>query len=122
MKPLHMVQTGWAEEARSVAEPTLLSLAGFGQNDVASGIFRAWNKAAAVGRCLDAALAVLAALGAQALHGARRPPPPALADLVEQVRAAFPPVDEARALGLDAQALADAFARRVFAGRVATID
>jgi histidine ammonia-lyase len=119
MKPLHMVQTGWAEEARVHAGATLLSLGGFGQNDVPAMSFLAWRKADAVGRCLDAALAVLAALGAQALHGAGQSAPPALAGLVDQVREAFPPVEHVRPLGPDAEALAAAFRRRVFAGRVA---
>jgi histidine ammonia-lyase len=119
MKPFHMVQAAWAEEARAHAGATLLSLGGFGQNDVPAMGFLAWRKADAVGRCLDSALAVLAALGAQALHGAGQSPPPALADLVDQVRATFPPVEDVRPLGRDADALATAFRRRVFAGRVA---
>jgi histidine ammonia-lyase len=119
MQPLHMVQTGWAEEARVHAGATLLSLGGFGQNDVPAMGFLAWGRADAVGRCLDAALAVLAALAAQVLHGAALPPPPALAILLEQVRASFPPVDDVRPLGRDAEALAEAFARRVFDGRAA---
>jgi histidine ammonia-lyase len=119
MKPLHMVQTGWAEEARAHAGATLLSLGGFGQNDVPAMGFLAWQKADAIGRCLDAALAVLAALGAQALHQSGRAAPPALSALVEQVTTAFPPVEQVRALGPDADALAAAFRRHVFAGRVA---
>ena len=119
MKPLHMVQTGWAEEARALAGATLLSLGGFGQNDVPAMSFLAWRKADAVGRCLDAALAVLAALAAQALHGAGRAAPPALAGVVEEVHATFPPMEQVRPLGPDADALAAAFGRRVFAGRVA---
>jgi histidine ammonia-lyase len=110
-----MVQAGWAEEARAHAGATLLSLGGFGQNDVPAMGFEAWRRADAVGRCLDAALAVLAALGAQALHGARREPPPKLAGLVADVRAVFPPVEDVRPLGPDADALADTFRRRVFA-------
>ncbi|HKE79141.1 MAG TPA: aromatic amino acid lyase [Solirubrobacteraceae bacterium] len=120
MKPMHMVQTGWAEEARAHAGATLLSLGGFGQNDVPSMSFLAWRRADAAGRCLDAMLAVLAAFGAQVLHGDRRPAPPALAALVDEVREVFPPVDGVRALGPDAAALAAAFDRRVFAGRVAS--
>lgn len=116
MKPFHMVQAGWAEEARVHAGATLLSLGGFGQNDVPAMSFTAWRRADAVGRCLDAALAVLAALGAQALHGARREPPPDLAGLVADVRAVFAPVEDVRPLGPDADALADTFRRRVFAG------
>jgi histidine ammonia-lyase len=114
MKPLHMVQTGWAEEARVHAGATLLSLGGFGQNDVPAMGFLAWRRADAVGRCLDAALAVLAALGSQALYGAGTAAPPALRDLVADVRRAFPPVDALRSLGPDADALAAAFRRRVF--------
>jgi histidine ammonia-lyase len=119
MKPLHMVQTGWAEEARAHAGATLLSLGGFGQNDVPSMGFLAWRRADAIGRCLDASLAILAALGAQALHAARQAPPPALAALVDDVHAVFPPVDRVRALGPDGDALAAAFGRRVFTGQVA---
>jgi histidine ammonia-lyase len=119
MKPLHMVQTGWAEEARAQAGATLLSLGGFGQNDVPSMSFLAWRRADAAGRCLDAALAVLAALGTQALHGGARPAPPALATLVDEVREVFPTVDGVRPLGPDAAALAAVFDRRVFAGQVA---
>ena len=117
MKPLHMVQTWWAEEARTHAGPTLLSLGGFGQNDVPSMGFLAWRRADAVGHCLDSALAILAAIGAQALHAADRPPPPALAPLVDEVRAVFPPVDAVRPLGLDGDALASAFGQRVFRAR-----
>jgi histidine ammonia-lyase len=84
--------------------------------------FLAWRKADASGRCLDAALAVLAALGAQALHGAGRDAPPALKEIVEQVSAEFPPVEHVRPLGPDADALAAAFRRRVFAGRIAAGD
>jgi histidine ammonia-lyase len=120
MKPMHMVQTGWAEEARAQAGATLLSLGGFGQNDVPSMSFLAWRRADAAGRCLDAMLAVLAAFGAQVLHGDGRPAPPALAELVDEVREVFPPVDSVRALGPDAAALAAAFDRRVFVGRVAS--
>ena len=71
------------------------------------------------GRCLDAGLAILAALGAQALHAAGQAPPPALAALVDDIREAFPPVDEVRPLGPDGDALTAAFGRLVFAGPVA---
>jgi histidine ammonia-lyase len=114
VKPLHMVQNGWAEEARAIASPTLLSLGGFGQNDVPVLNFLAWRKANAIGACLDASLAVLAAIAAQALHVAGHEPPPNLRPLVDEIRAAFPPVTEPRALGGDCQRLTEAFGRRVF--------
>ncbi len=115
VKPLHMVQTGWAEEAREIATPTLLSLGGFGQNDVPVLNFLAWRKAAGIGRCLDAALAVLAVIASQALHVDGREPPPRLGPLVEQIRINVPPVVEPRPLGEDCQQLTEAFARQVFA-------
>lgn len=114
VKPLHMVQNGWAEEARALATPTLLSLGGFGQNDVPALSFLAWRKATDVGACLDASLAVLAAVTSQALHVDAHEPPPNLRALVDEIRAAFPPVDQPRALGEDCQRLTDAFARHVF--------
>jgi histidine ammonia-lyase len=114
VKPLHMVENGWAEEARAIASPTLLSLGGFGQNDVPSLNFLAWRKAMAIGRCLDAGLAVLAAIASQALYVAGREPPPNLRPLAAQIRSAFPPVTQPRPLGHDCQRLSEAFARRVF--------
>ncbi len=114
VKPLHMVQNGWAEEARAIATPTLLSLGGFGQNDVPVLNFLAWRKATAIAECLDAALAVLAALGSQALHVAARDAPPNLRALVDEIRVDFPPVDQPRALGEDCRRLAEAFTREAF--------
>jgi len=114
VKPLHMVANGWAEEARAIATPTLLSLGGFGQNDVPTLNFLAWRKATAIGECLDAALSVVAAIASQALHVDGRRPPPALRTLVDQVRRSFPPVEEPRPLGDDCRALTEAFARTVF--------
>jgi histidine ammonia-lyase len=114
VKPLHMVQNGWAEEARALATPTLLSLGGFGQNDVPALSFLAWRKATAVGACLDASLAVLAAVTSQALHVDAHEPPANLRALVHEIRAAFPPVDRPRPLGDDCQQLTDAFAHQVF--------
>jgi histidine ammonia-lyase len=114
VKPLHMAQNGWAEEARTIVSPTLLSLGGFGQNDVPVLNFLAWQKATAVAECLDAALAVLAVLASQALHVAGREPPANLRLLIEEIRAVFPPVEEPRALGEECRRLAAAFTRQAF--------
>ena len=65
VKPLHMVGAGYAEEARSAAQTTVLGLGGFGQNDLPSPVFLAWRKATAAGDCLERILAVLAALASQ---------------------------------------------------------
>jgi histidine ammonia-lyase len=114
VKSLHMVQNGWAEEARAIATPTLLSLGGFGQNDVPALNFLAWRKATAIGHCLDASLAVLAALASQALYVAAHDPPPNLRALTNEIRGTFPPVDRPRPLGDDCRKLADAFTYQVF--------
>jgi histidine ammonia-lyase len=114
VKPLHMVQNGWAEEARALAVPTLLSLGGFGQNDVPALNFLAWRKATAIGRCLDASLAVLAAIASQALYADAREPPPPLRTLLAQIRSSFPPVGKPRYLGEDCERLMETFTREVF--------
>jgi histidine ammonia-lyase len=114
VKPLHMVQNGWAEEARAIAAPSILSLGGFGQNDVPALNFLAWRKASAVGRCLDAELAVLAAIASQALYADAREPPPPLRPLLAQIRDAFAPVSRPRPLGEDCERLAQSFSRQVF--------
>jgi histidine ammonia-lyase len=120
IKPLHMVQNGWAENARAVAHPTLLSLGGFGQNDVPVLSVLSWQKATAIGGCLDAALAILAAIASQTLHMAERQPPPALRSFIDEIRSVFPPVAEPRPLGRDADNLTELFSRHVF-GRNAAL-
>jgi histidine ammonia-lyase len=105
VKPLHMAINGWAEEARSIAEPTLLSLGAFGQNDVPELAFLAWRKGVAVARCLDGSLAGLAVLASQVLYKQGRDAPGALRGLVDNVRAIVGPVDEPRLLGVDCQHL-----------------
>jgi len=105
VKPLHMAINGWAEEARSIVGPTLLSLGAFGQNDVPEMAFLAWRKAAAAARCLDGALAGLAVLASQVLYKQRRDAPEALHALIDNVRAIVPPVEEPRALGAECQHL-----------------
>ena len=79
VKILYMVQTWWAEEARAAAQPTLIPLGGYGQNDTCAPSFFAWRRQEQVGRCLDAAMAIVAAISSQALADADREPPPALA-------------------------------------------
>ena len=113
VKPLHMTAAGYAEEARTLAQTTVLGLGGFGQNDLPSPAFLAWGKATAAGVCLERVLAVLAALASQALHAGGRPAPPALAPFLAEVRAAFPPLDAPRPVGPDAERLAAALGRHV---------
>jgi histidine ammonia-lyase len=118
-KPLHMVQAGWAEEARRLAQPSVLALGAFGQNDVPAMSFAAWRKAVGIGRCLDAALAVLAVVASEAMRAPDRAVPPALAELLRRVREVVPQMDGVRRLGPDCESLTRSFAQQVFAGRVA---
>jgi histidine ammonia-lyase len=111
VKPLHMAINGWAEEARAAAQPTLLSLGAFGQNDVPELAFLAWRKAVAVAQCLDGALAGLAVLASQALCRQEREAPIALRDLVEHVRVIVPPIKEPRPLGSECQRLYERLTR-----------
>ena len=106
VKILYMVQTWWAEEARAAAQPTLIPLGGYGQNDTCAPSFFAWRRQEQVGRCLDAAMAIVAAISSQAMADADREPPPALAELLADVRARFPVVTEAHPLGEEAGRLA----------------
>jgi histidine ammonia-lyase len=106
VKILYMVQTWWAEEARAAAQPTLIPLGGYGQNDTCAPSFFAWRRQEQVGRCLDAAMAIVAAISSQAMADADREPPPALAELLAEVRARFPVVTEAHPLGEEAGRLA----------------
>ena len=108
-----MVQDGWAEEARSLAQPSLLSLASWGQNDVPSESFPAWRKADAIGHSLDASLAILATLAVHVIASGKHPIPKALASLVAEVNERVPPIAEARLVGPDLDALTRAFTNRV---------
>jgi histidine ammonia-lyase len=112
-KQLHMVQDGWAEEAASLAQPTLLNTASWGQNDVPSQSFPAWRKADAVGRCLDASLAILAVLAVHVLERRGFSVPPRLSNLINEVSRHVPPITEARLVGPELELLTQSFSRKV---------
>ena len=65
-----MVAAGYAEEARTLAQTTVLGLGAFGQNDLPSPASLAWGKTVAVGTCLDRTLAVLVGPDAERLAAA----------------------------------------------------
>jgi histidine ammonia-lyase len=112
-KPLHGVMNGWAEEARSLAQPTLMSLGAFGQNDVPSQSIPSWRKAIAIGDCLDASLAIVASLAAHALEAGGLPIPPALRSLADDVKRHVPPGPEVRRRGAEMDAVTRDFRRQV---------
>jgi histidine ammonia-lyase len=109
---LGMAQVGYLEAARRAAQRTLLPGSeggGFGQNDVAPVAMPAWRAQAEAGACLEQALTNLAIVASQALYITARPAPPALAPLLDEIRAHVPPVTAARRLAGEAAALCAAF-------------
>jgi histidine ammonia-lyase len=110
-----MAMTGYLEQARLAAQRTLLpgtESAGAGQDDVTAPAFLAWAKLDQAGRCLDAALAMLAVLASQALHVTSRSAPAPLRALLQDVRAMVPPVGADRVLGPELARLTEHFSRR----------
>ncbi len=114
MAGFYMVMVGWAEDARTAAQRTLIPLGGIGQNDTGSPTFFAWRKEREAGFCLEAALAGLAALASDELARSERSAPPALARFLDGVRDLFPIEGERWARGDDAARLHAAFTERVF--------
>ncbi len=113
------VVSGFVEEARAVAMPTLLPAAvNDAQDDISSPIFGAYRRQGRAADCIDSLLAMLAAEASQALFNTSRPAPPALEGVLEDLRAIFPPV-EGRAghrLGGEAAGLVAALGRSAVSG------
>jgi histidine ammonia-lyase len=114
MGGFYMVMVAWAEDARTAAQRTLIPLGGIGQNDTAAPTFFAWRKEREAGLCLEAALAILAALASDELGRSNRDAPPALAHFLAGVRKLFPPEGDRWARGQDGARLHTAFTERVF--------
>jgi histidine ammonia-lyase len=118
---LGFVQVGYAEEARRHAQRTFLpgsESGGFGQNDVGALTGLAWQSQEEVGRCLDAAITVLAVVASQALHVTKRPAPPELVELLDTIRSEFPPVTGSRTFATQLAALMARFRMNIYDERV----
>ncbi len=106
---LGFTAAGFAEQARRAAGATLLPGSeggGFAQNDVAVPVFHAWRRHQEAAWCLEASLAVLATVCAQAFRVTARRAPVPLAEILEEVRGFVPPMHEQRALGQEVERLA----------------
>jgi histidine ammonia-lyase len=103
---MQMVGAGYAEEARGACVPSLLPLAGFGQNDVPAPSFHAWNRFDRVRGFVVGSLTCLVALAAQALARPGRAAPPPLVGLMGTVLSVCPPIVERRSLGPELERLA----------------
>jgi len=121
---LNFVQLGIGEEVRRAASATLIppSSGGFVQSDVAATSFSAWEQQQRAAECFDAAMAILAAVGSQALYVTDRQPPEGLSGFVAEIRRQFPPVVKARPLGADVDALVGTIRERVYGPRRAAPD
>jgi histidine ammonia-lyase len=116
---------GLAEQARTAAQRTLLPPgegAGYGQTDMASPVFLAWEKSETAGRCLDAALASLAVVAIHALDVTTRTPPPRLLEFTAWLRGALPSPTDTLPTGKTIQPVIDAFTGHVFNARGARRD
>ncbi len=113
---MEYVPTGFVEEMRRLAQPTLIptaDIAASQQDDLAITTPLAFVNERHVAECFDATLAVLCGVASQALHLARRPAPPRLAGFLEAVRKIAPPIESHRALNEDFARLSDAFSQAV---------
>jgi len=85
------------------------------EDDVGSPVFLAWAKEERAGRCLDASLAMLAAIASQALYATDREAPPPLRSFLAWVRSVLPPLVDDRVLGPQLGQLATGITAQVFA-------
>lgn len=112
-----MSAAGFAEQARQAAQRTFLPGSeggGFGQNDVGVPTFLAWRKEREAAWCLEANLAILAAVAAQALHMTDRAAPPALTELMGDIRDAFPLPKPHDLMAVQMEHLCNVFSAKVF--------
>ena len=118
---LPMAIVGYEEEARMLAQPTLLpgsESGGFGQDDVASPVFLAYKKYDRVGELLEQSVASLAPIAVRALNVSNRPVPHKLLALSATVSESFPEVTTTVPFGSDIQTLTVKFRNRIFNGTV----
>ena len=114
---LPMAITGYEEEARVHAAPTLLpgsESGGFGQDDIASPVFLAWSKQEKVGSLLEASLASLAFIALRAMDHTHCPIPANLESLVTDIQKFLPAADSEKVLGPAAAQLEALLRTRIY--------
>jgi histidine ammonia-lyase len=99
---LPMSASGWAEQARAAAQPSLVGLGRSGQTDTSTPDVLAWRRAVDAGGALDALLGLLAVTATHLVARRGDALPPALAGLGAAVLERFPldtaPLDVEEAL------------------------
>ena len=115
---LPMAIIGYEEEMRMLCAPSLLPGSeggGYGQDDVASPVFLAWQKHDRATVLFEQCLATLAPVAVRALKMTGRAVPERLRALVKDVDVCFPDDVTDRAMGADVAGLAQVFRERVYA-------
>jgi histidine ammonia-lyase len=115
---LPMAIVGYEEEMRMLSMPTLLpgsESGGFGQDDVASPVFLAWQKYDKSAVLFEQCLSSLAPIAVRALRVTGRQVPTKLQALLDQTQACFPDDATDRAMGYDIAKLALAFRQKIYA-------
>jgi histidine ammonia-lyase len=115
---LPMAIVGYEEELRMLAMPTLLpgsESGGFGQDDVASPVFLAWQKFDRSCVLFEHCLASLAPIAVRAMTVTGRKVPGKLQALVDETHACFPDDVTDRAMGFDIASLAMRFREKIYA-------
>ncbi len=115
---LPMAIVGYEEELRMLAMPTLLpgsESGSFGQDDVASPVFLAWQKFDRSCILFEQCLATLAPVAVRALDVTHRVVPEKLQALADQTKTCFPDNATDRAMGFDIAGLALELRKRVYA-------
>jgi histidine ammonia-lyase len=100
-----MVLQARAEDARSAAKATVLSMAGLGQNDVASSVFPAWQAENRAAASVDGALALLAVMASRRLTRTGARLTPALQQFLDEIVSRFPTSGDRWDRGNDGAAL-----------------
>lgn len=116
---LPMAIVGYEEEMRVLCAPSLLpgsEAGGFGQDDVASPVFLAWQKHDRATVLFELCLATLAPIAVRALEVTGRAVPEKLCALAQDIETCFPDDVTDRAMGYDVAALAQVFRARVYGG------
>lgn len=112
-----MAIVGYEEEMRMLASPTLLpgsESGGFGQDDVASPVFMAWQKHDRSSVLFEQCLASLAPVALRALKVTGRSVPIKLQTLAQEIETCFPDDFTDRAMGFDIARLALSFRERIY--------
>jgi histidine ammonia-lyase len=114
---LPMAIVGYEEEMRMLCAPSLLPGSeggGYGQDDVASPVFLAWQKHDRATVLFEQCLATLAPVAVRALKVTGRPVPEKLQVLVQEIERCFPDDTTERAMGFDVAGLAQVFRQRIY--------